>query len=31
MRTRIGILLALACVIVQLTFMLDFMVWRWAG
>ncbi|HSK18309.1 MAG TPA: hypothetical protein VK912_04170 [Longimicrobiales bacterium] len=30
-RTRSGVLLAVALVIVQLAFMLDFMVWRWAG
>jgi hypothetical protein len=30
-RTRSGVLLAGALVIVQLVFMLDFMVWRWAG
>lgn len=30
-RSRGGVLLAVACVIVQLVFLLDFMVWRWAG
>lgn len=30
-RTRSGMLLAVALVIVQLAFMLDFMIWRWAG
>jgi hypothetical protein len=30
-RARTGVLLAVTLVIVQLAFMLDFMVWRWAG
>lgn len=30
-RTRTGVLLAVALIIVQLAFLLDFMVWRWAG